>query len=297
MRSASRQRAWTDTPNNGTLISGLQSGNPNLTEETADSYTVGFVLRPRLGTPLFENLSLSVDYYNIKLKDAVGYVTTAVSFRRCFNADGTSNPTYDPANPSCQLVVRDSAGLLSYATEPLQNLSGYNTSGVDAQIDWRINLSDLGLGGDRVALAFNSVVSYLDHYEIQTLPADPFLDFAGTIGNVQIDAFAPSHPRWKATTTGTLHLGDTSFGLRWRFIDSQTNSNNVGTGLTSAGVTDRSYFDLIARIGVGDRFDLHGGVTNMLDKDPPIYTGNAAVDTSTYDVIGRRFYLGVTTKY
>jgi len=45
-------------------------GNPDLKEETADTFTLGLVLdSPWDGA--FANLHASVDYYSIKLKDAI----------------------------------------------------------------------------------------------------------------------------------------------------------------------------------------------------------------------------------
>ena len=42
----------------------ISGSNPNLTEETSNSWTVGAVIQPRF----IPGLSLSVDYYNIKVK-------------------------------------------------------------------------------------------------------------------------------------------------------------------------------------------------------------------------------------
>ena len=47
-------------------------GNPNLQEETADTYSYGLVFNPHFDMPLFERVSASVDYYNIKIENAVG---------------------------------------------------------------------------------------------------------------------------------------------------------------------------------------------------------------------------------
>lgn len=281
---------------NGNLISGYQSGNTALKEETADSYTIGLVLAPKLDTPIFSSLSASIDYYNVNLKDAIGFVTAAVSFQRCFNADGASNPSYSPTDAGCTAIVRDSAGLLAYSTEPQQNLSGYKVSGIDAQIDWRIDLAEM-IGGSAGALSTNAVVSWLDEFAIQSTSSRPFVDYAGTIGNGQVNPFAISHPEWKATTTVTYLNGPASLSFRWRFIDKMRNATTVGTSLVAPGVESRSYYDLIGRVAANRDFDLRFGVTNLFDTAPPTYTGNGAVDASTYDVIQRRFFVGFTSKF
>ena len=78
-------------------IDALQGGNPNLHEETADTYTVGFVLQPDTEG----NLQISVDYYNIEIQDVITFLDPSLVVNQCFNFDGT-NPTYSNANVQCQ---------------------------------------------------------------------------------------------------------------------------------------------------------------------------------------------------
>src|SRR6185503_14927575 len=88
-------------------VPGISGGNPNLTEETANSWSVGAVWSPSFGNELIDALSLSVDYYRIELEDAIGSVSATLMLQQCYNATGTTNPTYDPANGSCQLFSRN----------------------------------------------------------------------------------------------------------------------------------------------------------------------------------------------
>jgi outer membrane receptor for ferrienterochelin and colicin len=133
---------------------------------------------------------------------------------------------------------------------------------------------------------------------IQTLPSDPVRDFAGTIGNVQIDGFSPSHPEIKHTTTLSYLRPQGSLSLRWRYIGRMDNSANVGTtNGTAIGVPAVSYFDLIARLRASEGTEFRAGVTNLTDKQPPQFGGPASTDTSTYDLIGRRYFLGITKRF
>ena len=59
------------------------------------------------------------------------------------------------------------------------------------------------------------------------------------------------------------------------------------------------YFDLNGTCRVTPTYELRGGATNVADKDPPTFTSyvQANTDPSTYDVLGRRFYVGVKARF
>ncbi|MDD1449660.1 TonB-dependent receptor [Sphingomonas sp. H160509] len=276
---------------NGRANAAQRIGNLDLNEETADSYTVGLVLQPAFAKSMFRTLSFSVDYYNISLKDAIGYVTSPIALNQCFNFGGL-NPTYDPNNFYCKLIARDSAGVLGTIQEPLFNLGAYKTAGIDFQANAAIDIGRLG------TLSLDSSVTYVLDYKIQNLATEPFKDYAGTIGNTQIDGFSETHPAWKHVTSATVGGTDGSLSLRWRYTGKQSNSANVGnTTGTAAGVPAVSYFDLTGRIRANDKFELRAGITNLTDKQPPEFAGPASTSTSAYDIIGRRFFIGLTARY
>lgn len=268
-----------------------RSGNPNLKEETADSYTVGMVLQPDFVRPLLRNLSFSVDYYNIRVKDAIGYVTSSIALNQCFNFGGL-NPNYDANNFYCQLITRDAAGLPLLIREPLYNLGAYQAAGIDFQANVAVDVGPLG------TLSLDSSVTYVLDYKIQNLPGEAFKDYAGTIGNAQIDGFSSTHPAWKHVTSATLAGKGGGLTLRWRYIGEQDNSSNVGVANGAAvGVPSVSYFDLIGRLRANDQFELRAGITNLANKQPPQFGGPSNTVSSEYDIIGRRFFIGLTARY
>lgn len=271
----------------------LVSGNTGLKEETSDSYSFGAVLNPRLGGA-FNQISLSVDYFNIKIRDAIGIIPGSNALRACFNASG-ENPTYSSSNIYCANITRDQTGNFYSIGTPTINLGSYQTSGVDVQFDWRLGLDALGASGDSGAFSLNVLATYLDTYKILNFPGAPFLDYAGTIGQGALSGI--SHPRWRTTSTLAYELGGARVGVRARHIGKMSNSGNVGTTLTLPGVPDIVYLDLFANIRVNDQFSFRGGVSNVGDRMPPFFTGNAQTDLATYDVIGRRFHVGLTAKF
>jgi outer membrane receptor protein involved in Fe transport len=278
---------------------GSTGGNPNLTPEKSDSYTVGAVWSPQFATPIFRSFNVSVDYYKISIKDAIGTVALTSILPRCFNFDGLSNPSYSLNNVFCQQVTRDpNSGAIAFGREGALNLATYRTDGIDAQFDWGIGLEGFGLKGEPGALRINSVVTYIRSFEVSSLPGSPVLDYAGSIGNASVSPQI-SHPKWKAVTS--LGYSNGAFGItgRWRYIDKMIHQDRVvSPTATTPGVPAYSYFDVDISFSVAERFQFTAGVTNIGDKGPPFVSGQPlTTDSATYDIIGRSFFVGAKVKF
>ena len=275
----------------GTSVAGINSGNLNLEEETADTYTAGFVWQPKLSIPTVSNFSLSVDYYDISVEHAIGTITASEGLARCFNTDGTSNSNYDPKNYFCSLTTRDSSGGISSQLQPTVNLAAYEVSGMDIQADILLDLEDFG-AGKIGTLGINFVASNTLEYKLQNVEGAPFLDFAGTIGNGTIDSTAISHPEWKTSLTARYSIGDVDVTLGHRWYDSMTHASDVGVETkTRPGVASRQYFDLGAEWQVTEGLSLRAGIQNMFDEEPPEWVGDAYTDLALYDLLQKRYYI------
>ena len=281
---------------NGNSVPFLIPTGAVLTEETADTYTVGVVLRSPFDQPLLSNLQLSVDYYDIRLEDAIGSITAPITLNLCFNANGGSNPGYSVDNLFCQQIDRDAGGRIAEVQTPRLNLSSYETSGVDIQLDWVLPLSGIGLDDRWGSVALNAIGSYVDAYSIQTFEGDRTVNYTGTIGNAQVDAFSISHPTWRAQVAATWNIADVSATLRARYIPSMFDSlDAAGTTRTRPGVKKRFYYDATASWAVTEDLSVRAGVLNLTDTQPPYFaTAPEATDVALYDILGRRFYVGVT---
>ncbi|MDB5452829.1 MAG: TonB-dependent receptor, partial [Caulobacteraceae bacterium] len=278
-----------------TTIQTQIQGNSQLKQEKSDSYTAGVVLRPEFSSPLLSSMSLSFDYYKIKISDAMGVINGSAIYQACFNGTGL-NPTFNPNSVDCSRISRASDGSPRLTVTPLVNLASYETSGIDMQFDWAITPADLGMKLDG-RLTANLIVSYVDRFAIKNTANAPFLDFAGTIGNAQIDATSISHPKWKMLGTVSYDTERFGFGGRFRYTGSMSNSINVGTTSTVPGVASAFYLDLFGKWNLNESFQLRGGITNVADKSPPLWTGFGATDRALYDVAGRSYYVGATAKF
>lgn len=281
----------------GSSVSGVASGNLDLKEETADTWTAGLVWQSKFEQPWLSGLSASLDFYDIKVKDAIGVITASVGLNRCFNADGQSNPTYDPNNYYCSLTTRNVNGGIETQLQPTLNLAAYEVSGLDFQTDWRIRLDDVGMG-DLGTVSLNLVVSRLLDYRIQNLEGAPFLDYAGTIGNAQIDSGAIGFPKWKVAANLTYEYGPATATVSYRWYDSMTHASDVGlANPTLPGVKDRQYVDLTGSWRVDQKTTLRAGVLNVFDTAPPVWTGAGATDLALYDLLQRRYFVGLKRRF
>jgi iron complex outermembrane receptor protein len=281
-----------------TATGGTISGNRALTPERATTYNAGFILNPHLASPLLRDLSLSVDYYNIKIKNVISSVPGLTALSKCYNLDGT-NPSYSATNSFCQLLTRDAQGQLTDIALPFLNLGGLNTDGVEVQFNWGVRLSDIGLGQGNGKVYVNSAIGWMRHFQVQTLPGTPFQDFIGTSTIEVPGSTTGPHPRWKALTTFGYRSDRGGFGLRWRYQGPMNDITAVTTPATPAiGVKAYELFDLFGSVRVNEGFEIRGGVTNLFDRGLPIVASSqTSTDAGTYDVVGRSYYVGVRVEF
>ncbi|WP_428154866.1 TonB-dependent receptor domain-containing protein [Brevundimonas sp.] len=269
-------------------VQGFSGGNPGLNEETSDSWTGGFVYQPTFSSPWLSRVSASIDYYNIEITDAIGAIAASDAIQGCFNSTG-ENPTFDAGNSYCQLFTRDPlTGNITGAIENNANLGAVKTSGIDFQGDWSFDLGEVG-APDWGRLSFNTVISWLENYEDNVVEGGAFTDRTGTISST----FGNTFPEWKALSSVSWANGPFSVGARWRRVGEITVINST-TVLPSI-----DYFDMNASWSVNDTVSLRAGVNNLSDEQPNVYVPGvqANTDPSTYDVLGRRYYVGLTAKF
>lgn len=269
-------------------VPGVTGGNPNLTEESSESFTVGLVWQSRFDNPWLAGLSAAIDYYDVEITDVVGTIGAASQLQGCFNAQG-QNPTYSATNVYCQLFSRDPlSGNVNNAVETNANLATRITSGVDLQVDWRADLADIGLPAWG-SVDVNVVVGWLENWESQVAAGNPFINRTGTIDSV----FGNTFPEWKSLTGVNWRNGDFTAGVRWRRVGEMTQFGTTNV------IPTVDYFDLLGSWAVNDTVSLRLTVNNLADEQPPVYSPGvqANTDPSTYDTLGRRYSIGLTARF
>lgn len=296
-------------PNPADQYNGFVGGNLSLNPEVADTYTGGVVLTPTF----LPGFTASVDYFNIDISQAIGGIGSDTILAACTS---TADPFF------CGLINRDPSGSLwrsaaGFTTNVTQNIGGFSTSGIDAQVNYSTEIGDLG------TLTFNFLGTYLDELVTDTgvsIPGlDQTFDCVGLYGNV----CGQPNPEWRhQARLGFNFRGGFGASVRWRYfdgvtldaVDPNTNLNNPsGTGPAPGGVARPgaagfdavNYFDLTFTFAAGDNFNFVLGANNVLDKAPPT-TGSQAcpagscngnVYAQQYDALGRYLFAGVTLDF
>jgi outer membrane receptor protein involved in Fe transport len=275
-------------------VRSIQGGNPELVPESADTITFGMVWQPDFGN----GLRASIDYWSYELEDVIGTVSANSAISRCYNDVG-ANPSYDPNNFWCQLFTRTASGEATDVAETNQNLSALEADGIDLQVDFRVPIPERF--GD---LSVNLLVTHLMSWNAQEDAVSPFGSFAGTITTDVAEAF----PEWKGVVNLGWTIGDFKFNWNARYIDGLTvvNDDALGSPVTAglrATIPSYDYHRLTAGWSPVEKLDLMLGIDNLFDKDPPVYTDNATAgqqantDPSTYDILGRRYFMNLTYRF
>jgi iron complex outermembrane recepter protein len=131
------------------------SGNRNLEPETADTITAGVVWTPTFA----DDLSLTVDYFSIKLEDFITNIGPGFILDICYNAERT-----DGRPEVCDFVVRndDGAGSIQFIRAATFNFARLETSGVDFNLQYRLPVEQLfdGLGTFRLSFDAQYLINY-----------------------------------------------------------------------------------------------------------------------------------------
>jgi iron complex outermembrane receptor protein len=284
--------------NNDSQIPAIAVGNPALKPEKADTFTIGTVYQPTWDTPWLQNGSISVDYYNIRLTNAIEELTMNTIVDNCFNLNG-GNPSYSASNYFCTLLSRSPTnGTLSNSLTPFNNIGADKTAGVDFEANWLTDIGEAtGWGSDAGTLGVDIVASYLDSFKQQFLPGAPFQQNAGT--TLTTGGYG-GFPKWRGNATFTYHNWGADIALRWRLIGGQQDSSIItNPKSTIKGVPLVNYFDAILGYtlpSTDTRFSLVA--TNIFDKGPPQVGSLAGLtNRGLYTVLGRTYLLTVDQKF
>ena len=271
----------------------VQEGNPNVQPETGKTYTFGAIFN---GT-VVDNLTVAVDYYQIEIEGAIAPLSVSTIYDNCFNRYGT-NPTYDISNEFCQLITRNPVtGDRAQVAALYSNLGVLKTAGVDIQVNWT---KDVGPG----AFGINSTINYLDSFEYQPSPQSNIIDAKGTMDDPTGSGTGGLFD-YQAYTRFSFSRNNYSVGLTWRYLSGiEDAAYALNPNTPNRPASAYSNFGLTGRVSF-NRYDVRFGVDNLFDVDPENIGGvNPGVDNNatstvagTYDVLGRRFYAGLTVSF
>ncbi len=281
--------------NRASSATNIIRGNAALTPEISHTETAGFVYTPSWAP----GLQLSVDYYRIKLEDAIGPVDIATAINECTLSGGVSSLCDNFVRPISNTDTSNANYPTLAYTQPV-NLARIVTRGVDFEVGYSTELGDIweklgGVAGLRVIAAYQPVL------EGQSTPAAAFINAAGQLAT-QNGISGVSDKR--VTVLGSYENGRFTFNFQtnwsanqeWSAVKTQFYADPEVGSYTSTDV--RFGYELQA---ASLPLDIFLAINNVFDQDPRIFpsTANPGQVTPVVggdDVIGRFFTLGARVR-
>ncbi len=281
-------------------------GNPNLQPETSTSKTLGLVYSPSF----VEGLDIALDWWNIKIEDAITTIGGAAIIQQCLDSGG--------AGPTCALYTRRPDGNIQTLLNTTTNIGGTEVEGYDLTIGYRLPETSWG------KFSFSWDTTYLasqeddidgdgqfgeDEMEVPAIGQPLFFNEGGNqVG--EYDGPNQSNAwRIRSNLATRWEMGD--FGATWnmRYYSSQTencqaledygygflctdtdriiavpndaNGNGVwdgtagGDNFTQRNAAERhigavTYHDVSAYWNAPWNAKITVGINNVFDKDPPV---------------------------
>jgi len=296
----------------------LSGGNPNVAPEEADTLTAGIVYRPSW----LDNFSVSFDYFTTTINGAIAQFGAQNVVDSCRSGDlalcqYVITPQGSVTNPNTTSTL-----FIERVENVFVNLQEQRISGADVEMSYRTDVNWFGNGGE--SLSWRLLATWLGENSVQT-PGGSRDDRAGQVGGF---GFAD----YRVTSSLTYLNGPFSAFLQGRWIDggqldrTRLQSNTpipasvrpagsflaVCAGGAQVCTIDNnrvpSIFYVDMRLGMfmdsDERLEVFANINNVLDRKPLITAGapgrlgvGLGVNTSIYDILGRRFTVGVNYEF
>jgi len=264
----------------------ISAGNPNLKPEKADTLTAGAVLRPGFA----HGLTASVDYYDIKIHDAIATLGAPTLAQGCF----AGNQLF------CESITFNADGSIAFITNTRLNLAEAATRGIDFELGY----SQLHfLGG---SLSMRLLATRVLKLESQ-IPGGAIQDRLGQVSNFNRTVGVP---KWAGDAFATYDSGRVRLGLQARYVGAGVFSSILHEGAAAANTINDNHVPPFVYLTASGAYrlkasgarsvELFAVVNNLFDTDPPMIPSGAAGginESSTngqfYDVVGRFFRAGI----
>lgn len=257
----------------------LSGGNANLTPERADTKSFGVVLRPSI----IPGLSMSLDYYKIKIDNAITTIPSANIVAGCY---------VNNVSALCDLITIDTTtNFISLIKSTYVNAQTIKTSGVDFEASYRKPVNWFGTEG---TIGSRLLVNYVSDLSLTILGIKT--DYVGDLATDY-----SGQPQWKANFDVTYQGGPIKLGAYVRHIGGgkfrSFYIDNLDLPLAQNRVKARTYIDLSASFKLTGNVEFYGKIDNLFDVAPPILpnaiTQPTVANSQMYDKIGRYFVAGV----
>ncbi|QPQ54711.1 TonB-dependent receptor [Allosphingosinicella flava] len=278
---------------------GLTSlATPDLKPEKSRSFTLGLVVEP------IRNVTLTVDYYNIRKTDAIVSADTSEAIAAYYAGQpipagfNVIADAPDPNNPTLRPRI-------AFVESGYINAARIDSEGLDLGVTTTFDITD--------NIRWTSAAQATYIINLSQTQNDQTLSFEGTLGNYNLTAGSGT-PEWRGSWQNTFDFGDFALTGTANYFDgynlSAEDQFGPGTsgqcgfdpGFVPCDVDSYITFDLVGNWRINDNYDLYLTMLNVLDEMPP-------VDPVTYGaarynpvqgglgILGRYFKVGVKANF
>ena len=242
------------------------AGNNSLMPETAKTKTLGFVYNPSS----LPGLSLSLDYFDISVKNRISAVSATYVVNQCY---------VNNVQTFCDKIKRDpTTGAISNLARGNANMGEMATTGLDIGLNYKFPMTSYG------QFAVRTDTTYLNSYKVKSTPTSDWVNYEGEWGynrvksNISVDW---SKGSWSATF-GTRYYS----GVKTQCWDSTTECSNPGEKASWGTDVDHKsaliYNDLSVGYATAWKGKVLVGINNIFDKKPRIvYDANGNTSSSS----------------
>jgi len=291
-----------------------QGGLGNLKAETSKAKTFGVVLTPKLGFLSNTNISLAVDYFDIRVNGEISRLGSSTILSGCYNSlDFASEPL-------CDLFTRGQNATAIYQINEIfdqfVNIASQRNEGIDASAIISHDAGKLG----RFSLRAEMTWQLTDDFQL--LPTSGLTSDNGEAGSPKwVGDFRATwaHPSGFSLFYGINVIGGTS-NLQDLLnnnggdpcLNSFNRDNNpvlpiYGRYCPDVTTPTTFYHNISTTQEIADgRFIITAGVSNLFNTRPPrvsVLNGGEidllgpVVAASQYPFVGRRAFINVTAKF
>ncbi|MES2290383.1 MAG: TonB-dependent receptor [Pseudomonadota bacterium] len=270
--------------------------NLSLRPEKSDTFEVGAIYQPTW----LPGLSASVDFYRIKITDAIGTVSGIQQVMDlCFQGN----------QDLCNAITRDATGKATEIRLTPINLSWTETKGLDIEASYRRRVPAL-FGGSDGNLTLRALATYVFNFDSNS-------GIPGAITNEQAGVNIGSIAKWRVYATQSYSTDKFSLTVIERYVSPGVIANNwieCTTGcpvptinnptVNNNHINGATYVDVGGSIKFTPNIELYGKIDNLFDIDPPIAASAGvnpylvrATNSALYDMLGRTYRAGVRFKF
>ena len=252
-----------------------QGGNEALEAEEADTFTFGIVYTPSS----LDAFSLTLDYYDIEVSNAINKPDPTTVINNCYNSVGLSSP-------DCARISRNITGNVTRFEVLNENLNTLISEGVDLGAAY-------GFGVGAGQLDLNLQMSYLIEYSEEDADGNR-VDFTNRIANDNSDWVG--YPRIKSNLRAGYSQDNWEVALTHRYIHDGAAEPLIAALDVTERVDAVHYFDLTGSY-TWDKTTFQVGIDNVTDEEPQFVPGVSTNTSFVYDLMGRYYYAKVSYNF